>query len=71
MERFQTVPYMTKNANYSAQPKLRTTKEKIFHLTGLKTRTTTESNLGGAFGKRALHGYYWGNRPFKCAARFS
>ncbi|MFZ1982155.1 MAG: carbon starvation CstA family protein, partial [Smithella sp.] len=29
---------MTKNANYSAQLKLRTTKEKIFHLTGLKTR---------------------------------
>ena len=34
-ERFETVPYMTKNVNYSAQLKLRTTKEKIFHLTGL------------------------------------
>jgi hypothetical protein len=41
-ERFQTVPYMIKNANYSTQLKLRTTKEKLFHLTGLKTRTTTE-----------------------------
>ncbi|MGA9109563.1 MAG: hypothetical protein WB290_04635, partial [Smithella sp.] len=37
-ERFQTVPYMTKNANYSAQLKLRSTKEKIFHLRDLKTR---------------------------------